>query len=78
MLNNIIAFFIISRIQLLNTRSRACEIIVTKSSSRRDVFEQDGLLYAEQWQTVLHPALQAALHHAGKLRRGLWRRSTQE
>lgn len=39
---------------------------------------KDGLLHAEQRQAVLHPALQAALHHTGKLRRGLRRRSTQE
>lgn len=55
-----------------------CEIIITKSSSRRGVFEQDGLFHAEQRQAVLHPALQAALHHTGKLWRGLRRRSTQE
>lgn len=50
----------------------------TKSSSRRGVFEQDGLFHAEQRQAVLHPALQAALHHTGKLWWGFRRRSTQE
>lgn len=39
---------------------------------------KDGLFHPEQWQAVLHPALQATIYHTRKLRRGLWRRPTQE